>query len=279
MRTAEQEPVPSPAPRRGFHCTEPSRPDAPNEDAARIAGPVAVLADGAGIPARFRAGCHHSVAWYSHALVDALARELADPATTMRDALAAAIRAVSAAHADTCDLERGGPSATVLALRERDGMLEHLVLCDSSLLLTRRGGEVERITDERSEHLVLADSTPEAIEAMRNAPGGFWLARHEVEAADEAIVGATPLVDLECASLVSDGVTRATDLLGLCTDAELAARCRDEDGASELLRAIRAEESRRAAAGSPVARKLHDDATIVTWIPAARPWSGGAAHS
>lgn len=244
----------------------PARVGSANEDAAIIAGPVAVLADGAGVPARFRRGCEHSVAWYSRALVDALAHRLADPGMGMRDALAAAIVAVRESHAGTCSLVGGGPSATVVALRARGALLEHLVLCDSSLLLTDRAGRVRRITDARIDAVVAQERGrgPDAVEARRNAPGGFWVARHEEGAAAEAIVGTTALADAACASLVSDGVTRAVDLLELCDDAGLAARCREEGSARALIADIRAEEARRAEADRPVARKAHDDATIVT---------------
>lgn len=264
--------VPSPSARTGFVLTEPARRGVRNEDAALLDGPVAVLADGAGVPARFRAGCEHSVAWYSRALVDALAERLADPARGLRDALAAAIGAVREMHAGTCSLVDGGPSATVVALRARGDLLEHLVLCDSSLLLTDRGGRVRRITDARVDAVVAEERGrgADAVEARRNAPGGFWVARHEEVVAAEAIVGATPLADVACASLVSDGVTRAVDLLGLCDDAGLAARCRAEGSARELVGRIRREETRRADADRPVARKAHDDATIITQAPFTR---------
>ena len=248
-----------------FTLTDPARPDRANEDAAVLAGDVAVVVDGAGIPQRFRAGCSHSVAWYSHALAEELARRLREPEAGMRAALAAAITTIAGLHGDDCDLAAGSPSGTVVAVR-RDraaGVLEHLVLCDSSLLLAMRDGSVERITDTRVDHLVLDEHTPEAVEAQRNAPGGFWIARHEVEAAEEALVGSTPLAELSCAILVSDGVTRAVDLLGMMDDAQLAHRCADVRSACGLLTELRAEEEARASSGSPMPVKIHDDATVV----------------
>jgi hypothetical protein len=58
--------------------TIPGDPDRENEDAV-LAGPDrAVVVDGAGIPPEWRAGCHHSVAWYSHSLAtDPVAAEQA----------------------------------------------------------------------------------------------------------------------------------------------------------------------------------------------------------
>lgn len=252
---------------RGFLLSEPAAPGRPNEDAAARAGSVAVLADGAGVPARFRAGCVHSVAWYSHALVAALVRELSDPAVAMREGLARAIGAVRDRHASTCDLGAGSPSATVVAVRARGDVLEHLVLCDSSLLLARRDGGTARLTDPRIDAVLAQERAPEAIEARRNAPGGFWVARHEPEAAREALVGAEPLAGLDGVALVSDGVTRAVDVLGLCDDGALTGRCTDRARAASLLDEIRREESRRAQRGDPGVRKVHDDATILGCLP------------
>ncbi|HJG90418.1 MAG TPA: hypothetical protein K8V81_01705, partial [Brachybacterium massiliense] len=62
------------------------------------------------------------------------------------------------------------------------------------------------------------------------------------------------------AHLVSDGITRAVDLLGLHDDASLA-RAAGGDPA-ELVRALREAER-----GLPIGRrprKLHDDATVLT---------------
>lgn len=98
-----------------------------DEDAAGVLGDVAVLLDGAGVPSRFRAGCHHSVSWFSHVLAAQLLDHAQDPTVPLRAALATAIKDVRALHQDTCDLERGGPSATVVAVRRTREHLEHLV--------------------------------------------------------------------------------------------------------------------------------------------------------
>lgn len=247
-----------------FIVTDPSG-SGPNEDAAVARGRVAVLADGAGIPARWRSGCTHTVSWYSHRLVEALAGRLAagDGALGMREALARAIAHVRSLHEGTCDLDAGSPSATVVAVREADGVLEHLLLCDSSLLLRGRDGAVRRVTDRRIEEVVARAGSDEEVEALRNWPGGFWVARHEEAAAGEAIVGSTPVAGLGAALLVSDGVTRVVDLLGLCDDAALARDCADADGARGAIAAIRGEEAARAAAGTLGVRKAHDDATVL----------------
>lgn len=223
-------------------------------------GRVAVVLDGAGVPARFRAGCRHEVAWYSHQLAARLLARAQDPAVPLREALAGAISDVRAMHGPGCDLAQGGPSATVVAVRWDDSTLEHLVLCDSSLLLEQSDGAVHRITDLRIDEVVAAEASSEAIEARRNAPGGFWVARHEPEAAEQALVGSAPLASLRAVHLVSDGVTRAVDLLSLHDDSSLA-RAAGRDPAALVEQVRRAERDLRP---EERPRKLHDDATVLT---------------
>ncbi|MBP2381125.1 protein phosphatase 2C domain-containing protein [Brachybacterium sacelli] len=234
---------------------------AANEDAAGMLGDVAVLLDGAGVPQRFRAGCRHNVAWFSHTLAAHLLTRAQDPAITLREALAGAIAAVRALHVGDCDLAAGSPSATVVAARRREDHLEHLVLCDSALLLRHRDGRAERISDLRIDEVVRTETTAESIEARRNAPGGFWVARHEEEAAAQALVGRTPLSSLASAHLVSDGITRAVDLLGLYDDVTLA-RALETDPRGVVRRLRRAEDALEV---DRRPRKPHDDATVLTF--------------
>lgn len=248
-----------------MHITLRSDPAVPgaDEDAAGMLGEVAVVLDGAGLPPRFRAGCHHSVAWYSHTLAARLLLAAQDRALTLAGALARAIDEVRALHERECDLAAGSPSATVVAVRRDGDELEHLVLCDSSLLLEREDGSVSRITDLRVDEVVRRERSAEAIEARRNAPGGFWVARHEPEAADQALLDRAPLADLTAVHLVSDGITRAVDLLGLHRDASLARALSEDPGA--VLAGIRRAEEALPPERRP--RKRHDDATVLTWRP------------
>jgi len=240
---------------------------APNEDAGGVLGRVAVVLDGAGVPARYRAGCHHSVAWFSHVLAARLLDRAQDPARPLRRALADAIEDVRGLHEGECDLEQGGPSATVVVVRWDEERLEHLVLCDSSLLLELRDGSMRRVTDPRVEQVVAEESgggsSGEAIEARRNAPGGFWVARHEPEAAAQALVGETSLASLRAGHLVSDGITRTIDDLGDHDVASLSRALREDPRA--LLRELREAEARREPGQRP--RKVHDDATVLTILP------------
>ncbi|HEX7349518.1 protein phosphatase 2C domain-containing protein [Brachybacterium sp.] len=235
-----------------------------NEDAGGVLGQVAVVLDGAGVPARFRAGCRHSVAWFSHTLAARLLGRAQDPSLPLRAALAGAIEEVRSLHERECELDRGGPSATVVAVRCTPEAVEHLVLCDSSLLLERTGEgagtAVTRLTDLRVDDVVREEGDAVAIEARRNAPGGFWVARHEPEAAAQALVGSMPRDSLRAVHLVSDGVTRTVDLLGMHDDSSLAAALREEPHA--LLDRLRRQESLLPVGQRP--RKLHDDATVLT---------------
>lgn len=247
---------------RAHIVTVPAGPAA-NEDAAVVRDGVAVMLDGAGIPQRFRAGCGHSVAWYSHTLAARFADALADSSTPMQIALADAIAAVRDLHAGSCDLDLGGPSATVVAARWDEERVEHLVLSDSSLLIEETAGAVQRITDERLDAVVARERAPERVEAMRNAPHGFFVARHEPAIAREALVGELPTEQVASLRLVSDGVTRATDLLHIATDAELVQQSRSRAACHDLISRIRGAEDRRHEEGRAMPRKVHDDATIV----------------
>lgn len=242
--------------------SDPAIPGA-DEDAAGALGDVAVLLDGAGLPQRFRAGCRHSVAWFSHTLAAHLLTAAQDPDVPLIRALAAAIRSVRALHEGECDLAAGSPSATVVAVRRVGEMLEHLVLCDSSLLLRRRDGSVERLTDLRIDEVVAAERTSEAIEARRNTEGGFWVARHEEEAAAQALTGQVPIAELAAAHLVSDGITRAIELLGQHDSVSLAGALAEDPRA--VIARLRAGERALPAARRP--RKPHDDATLLTLMP------------
>lgn len=245
-----------------FLLSEPAG-EAENEDAAGALGDVAVLLDGAGIPQRYRAGCHHGVAWFSHTVAGHLLTRAQDPSTDLRSALAGAIADVRGLHERDCDLDAGGPSATVVVARRAGEDLEHLVLSDSSLLLHGTDGSVTRITDQRVDDVVAQEREATAVEARRNAPGGFWVVRHEEEAAQQAVVGRTPWATLGSVHLVSDGITRAVDLL-------------DQEGDTSLARALEADPHRvidtirageRALPSDRRPRKLHDDATVLTLHP------------
>ena len=98
---------------------------------------------------------------------------------------------------------RAAAAWRVITLRVRGGELEHLVLADSSLVLTGAEGDTRVITDRRLDaalygtralldQIRLRDPAyPEAfrdhmatVQGGRNAPGGFWVAATDPTVAD-----------------------------------------------------------------------------------------------
>lgn len=114
---------------------------------------IAVVVDGAGLPRDPEAGCRHPVSWYSRALAERYRDLLRDRALPMDGALALAITQVRALHPE-CRLDHTAPSATVAAFREADDLVEHLVLCDASIVLAFADGTVVEVTDDRLDRVV-----------------------------------------------------------------------------------------------------------------------------
>src|SRR5699024_10303065 len=112
------------------------------------------MLDGAGVPPRFRTGCVHEVAWFSHALAGRLLLRAQDPSVPLRQALAGAITDVRSLHEERCDLDRGGPSATVGAARWGAEHLDHPVHCDPARLLAQTDGTTARLSDPRVDAVV-----------------------------------------------------------------------------------------------------------------------------
>jgi|SRR5579875_1017518 len=231
-----------------------------NEDLA-ASGPdwVAVL-DGAtplpGVPS----GCRHDVPWLVHGLAAALGQRLTRPAAAGgADALAGlvaeAIDEVRGAHAGTCDLANpDSPSSTLAVVRIRGGRLDYLVLCDSPVLLRRRDGSLTLLADSRLTAIPRPRSAA-VVAALRNQPGGFWVASTDPGAAWQTVRGSVPLTDVREAALFSDGVTRLTEWYGYPWAALLDRL--HTGGPAGLIATVRAAER-----AYPHPRgKQHDDAT------------------
>ncbi|MFE6038566.1 integrase [Streptomyces sp. NPDC056452] len=240
-----------------------------NEDFTGAVPTAAVLIDGAGIPGS-ESTCRHGVAWYADRLggtllgLLSLARDRSLPAL-----LAQAIEQVTDDHRDTCDVaDPIAPSATVAVLRVSDGLVEYLVLGDSFLVLDRADGAPLVVSDPRE--VIISRSFLPALEAAqegsekyhqvlrdlranRNGPGGFWVAKNDPRAADEAITGSCPAHGLSAAALLSNGASRVVDRFGL-TDWPGAMALLASSGPAEVVRRVRQAEARHAVAA--------DDATI-----------------
>lgn len=253
-----------------------AEPGRESEDACATGDGIVVVIDGAGLPKSMRRGCGHSVAWYARMLAEAFRVGLGDRATSMSDALGAAIAEVTASHSDGCDLRHGSPSATVAAWRVTDEAVEHLVLCDASIVLIDHDGVPVEITDDRVDAAVArrareladaagleeapADMRFAALDQMRNVEGGFWCAHIDPDAAQHALTGRTPLRALRGIVAASDGGTRGFQRLGAHTLERFAALASDGDLA-EIAAQIRTAED---AAGSRPFTKPHDDITLVS---------------
>jgi hypothetical protein len=247
-----------------------ARPGRVNEDFAGAVPMAAVLIDGAGIPGT-AAICRHGVAWYAARLGGSLlgllplARERSLP-----EVLAEAIAQVTGEHRDTCAVtDPISPSATVAVLRVSGGLVDYLVLGDSVLVLDRADDAPLVVTDPRE--VIISRSYEAALRATaagsddyhrvlrelranRNQPGGFWLAKDDPRAADEAIVGSCPVAGLTGAVLLSNGASRIVDRFGL-TDWPGVMAVLAASGAAEIIEPVRRAEARAAVAA--------DDATVV----------------
>ncbi|MEU7745629.1 integrase [Nonomuraea sp. NPDC049158] len=240
-----------------------------NEDFTGAVPTAAVLVDGAGIPGG-DSTCRHGVAWYAGRLggslltLVSLVRDRGLPAL-----LAEAIEQVTDDHRDTCDVaDPISPSAAVAVLRLSGGLIEYLVLGDAVLVLDRADGPPLVVSDPREViisrsyepmlkaaaagsdeyHRILRD-----LRAHRNQPGGFWVAKDDPRAADEAITGTCPISELNGAVLLSNGASRIVDPFQLADWPGVMAVLASS-GPADIIHRVRQAETRHAVAA--------DDATI-----------------
>lgn len=229
-----------------------------------------------------RAGCVHTVQWFAQSIAHEFHRSLTARTGSMADALAVTITTVAASHGQRCDLTAGSPSATVAAWRVSGLQLEYLVLCDASLVFTDQEGRTRTITDSRlrlaSESAGVPDALAQAgstldgeavraarremLDRSRNRPGGFWVVQDDPSAAQYAVCGNESLVDLETVIALSDGASRAYDLLEVMTPSSLAAQAGD-GRLHEIAEVVRTAEDERAEDLTRLGMKVHDDLTIV----------------
>jgi hypothetical protein len=263
-------------------ASKPASLHSENEDFAAAAPGLLVMIDGAGAPAGLESGCVHSVSWYARTLGGLLLASAAKPDVGLDEALATSIEAVNALHAGTCDLRNpGSPSATVAVARVRGERLEHLVLSDSVLLLDLVDGDPVAITDDRlaaviagldesdevsplgsDEHAGRLRGRVEQLAVHRNQPGGFWVASTKPEAAFEALVGTTPLGELNAVGLLSDGASRLADRFHLMSWRDLLAVLR-KDGPVELIARTREAEATDPDGARWPRGKASDDASVI----------------
>ncbi|MEU4644473.1 hypothetical protein [Micromonospora sp. NPDC023814] len=259
-------------------ATSAGRAGQPNEDFVGAVPGVAVLLDGAGIPGTGPI-CSHGVAWYTHRLGGALLGLLSRAdGRDLAAILATAIDEIAADHRGTCDITNpSSPQATVVIVRAHRDRLDYLLLADSFLVLDQLRGGPQVITDEREanarrtcsapldgvprgtpEYDRIRDSCVEALRARRNQPGGYWIAKDDPHAAEEAVTGSRPLRDLGSVALLSNGASRIVSPYGR-TDWPGVLGLLGAYGPAEIIRRVRQAEARTS--GAPGAR-VPDDATV-----------------
>jgi hypothetical protein len=250
----------------------------PNEDFAGAVPGAAVLLDGAGIPGT-ESICSHGVAWYTHRLGGALLGRLSrDDGRDLPAILADTIGEIAADHRDSCDITNvSSPQATVAIVRAQRGRLDYLLLADSFLVLDQVAGGPQVVTDEREvtarricsapldgvptgtpEYDRIRASCAEALRARRNQPGGYWIAKDDPHAAEEAVTGSRPLHDLDGATLLSNGASRIVSPYGL-TDWPGVLALLGANGPAEIIRRVRQAEARTSAGADA---RVPDDATV-----------------
>lgn len=272
-------------------ATGPGAPQRPNEDYASVAipasgqGGVLVLLDGV-TPPPDDVGCTHGVPWFTARLGGAmleLSGSLRD--MTLTDALAEAIRRTAGAHRDTCDLShKRTPQATVITARWSPYAVEYLVLSDSALLIEGRDGAVEAVLDRRLDELppfigemraavrALPRGSAEraaaareyglAVEALRNADGGFYTAAADPSAAERAVTGTVPREHVRSLTALSDGAGRWVEVFREGSWSDCLAVVRKE-GPQALIDRVRAAENADPEGRSFPRGKAHDDAAVV----------------
>jgi hypothetical protein len=227
--------------------------------------------------------------WYAGQLAEQLADRLADPGLDLPTVLADSIAAVTFRHRL---VPGSSPSSTVAMLRWTRGLVEGLVLGDSSLVVFPPGGAAEELVDDRlarvapaqrvayHDRLTAGGGYDHAHRSLlrqllgeqrrhRNSPDGYWIAEAEPAAARHALARSWPAGALSAAVLATDGVSRGVGRAGLPTWSAVLDLA-DRSGPSAVLDAVRAAE-----AADPDGRrwprsKRHDDQAlvVVAWADA-----------
>ncbi|MGW7574240.1 hypothetical protein [Streptomyces sp. NPDC054765] len=276
-------------------ATEPGDPQRPNEDYASVALPASgqggalVLLDGV-TPAEGDCGCLHTVPWFTARLGGAMLElSVSHRDMTLPEVLSAAISRAAEFHRATCDLSHPRtPQATVVAARWSENTVEHLVLSDSVLLLERADGSVQPVCDPRLDELppavrdrraavrALPHGSAEraaagreyarAVEALRNAEGGFFTAAADPSVAARAVSGSTPRSGLRSLTALSDGASRWVEVFHEGSWADCVALVA-ERGPQALIDRVRAAEAADPGRTAYPRGKARDDAAVIFVTP------------
>lgn len=245
-------------------ATEPV-PGRCNEDHVVVSAGFAIVLDGVTQLPDLDTGCLHGPAWLVRMLGAHLAEALSAEQTMALDqVLAFAIEAVCRRHSLTCDLANpDSPSSTVAIVRERDGYLDYLVLCDSMVVFEDAEGIVV-INDDRTATLPAYDR--DTVTWLRNRRGGFWVASTDSEAAAEAMTGTISREGLVRLLLCTDGVSRLVEVFGRSWTQVF--QLAEERGPRAVIEAVRVCEVQHPDQLLIPGRtfKRHDDATLAVLL-------------
>ena len=241
-----------------------------NEDLVAAVDGVAMVLDGASVPAGMPACCDRDAAWYVHQLAAAVIAALSgDTSPDLKAVLAQAIGTTDRVHAAGCtgqDRNAMGPNATVALVREQGGRLDWLVLGDSTLLLDTGQGVAEhcdrqvktieprlraRIFErlrngagyDNPAHQQTLAAIVEAERRLRNTPGGYWIAGADPAAASHSLTGSCRIGvgpgEVRRFALVSDGAERAVTMFRLHPSWEAFLDALATDGPAACIAAVR----------------------------------------
>jgi Protein phosphatase 2C len=215
--------------------------DRPSQDRIFVTKNAVIVLDGASQPEP----SDRDGGWYAEVLGSTLRQRLSqEPDADLTKLLAEAIAAIVARYG----LQPGNsPSSTVSILRWSEHA-DVLVLGDSPVVALTSGGRIQRVRDDRLQHVGrvererLANAAGfssdhhdrwrrlvDAERAMRNEPGGYWIAEAIPDAAAHAHCVQWDLEDLAAVLVMTDGVSAGVDRYGLLPDwqAAFAVACPD----------------------------------------------------
>jgi hypothetical protein len=255
-----------------------------NEDLVIATPSVVIVLDGASVPPGLETGCRHGTTWFVRQLgtrlLDLIGEE---PTRPLAESLAGAIEHTRTLHDGMCNLEHPEtPSATVAIVRERerDAVLDYLVLADSTVLLEGLS-EVRAVIDARIDgvaatHRAAIHKHPTGsvggqrswaeytvqLRQHRNRSQGFWVASTDPKAAHHALTGTVVCDSLQRAAVLTDGATRMVDRFQLLDWSHLL-DVLNRTGPEGLIRQTRAAETSDPEGRRWPRSKQHDDATAV----------------
>lgn len=259
-------------------ATEPGTPGSENEDWLYANHGLIIVLDGA--TARTDTGCVHGVSWFASRLGLSLSRLALDRDVKLGQALTNAIALTADQHRE-CDLAHPGtPSATVAMLRMSGESLEYLVLGDTTAIVETET-ETQVLTDDRVDSTAQAERAEanrypigsaekrsalvrmkHAELAVRNQPGGYWVAAADPMVATHAVVGEFALADVRRMAILTDGAARVVSMFDLL-DWRGVLDVLAVAGPTEVIRRVRAQETADPSGTKWPRNKAHDDATIV----------------